>query len=83
MRKQTGVTATHLKAVLEHQGVPQAWLAEQIGVDGTTMNKVVKGTRTLPPAKAKEVADLLRLPVGLLFAFPTGTTFVPTPEGAS
>jgi plasmid maintenance system antidote protein VapI len=48
-------------------GRRQNWLAERLGISQSSMTRVVKGERTLPPHLAGRLADLVDGDLGALF----------------
>ena len=60
--------ATHLGDVLETQGRKQRWLAERVGVSGAYISLVIAGERTVDREMGERIAELLNVPLFLLFA---------------
>jgi transcriptional regulator with XRE-family HTH domain len=66
-------TGTKIREVLRQQGRRQDWLAEQLGVTPATVNRWIHGSRSVDPASARRVSEILDVPFYLLFDVPTGT----------
>lgn len=72
--REAQVTARpQLKRIIKTQGRTQSWIASRIGVSRFLMNHVVAGRRSLSLEQAKKTADILGLPLFLLFDVPDGT----------
>lgn len=50
----------------------QTWLAQQIGVDQTTISRIERGVYRLTPELMVALAAALEAPIGVLFSFPRG-----------
>jgi len=59
--------ATNLENVMTEQGRRGVWLASQLGVSRSFMSHVMKGRRTVDESVAGRVAELLGVPLFLLF----------------
>ena len=66
--------ATHLGDVLETQGRKQRWLAERVGVSGAYISLVIAGERTVDREMGERIAELLDVPLFLLFSLGTPNT---------
>lgn len=56
-----------LKTVIEGQGRTQSWIASRISVSRFLMSHIVAGRRAINVDQADEVAEILGLPLFLLF----------------
>ncbi len=70
----SGIT---IKTVLDQQGRRQDWLANQVGVSPATVNRWMKGTRTVDIERARRIAVILGVPFYLLWNIPEGTNSAP------
>lgn len=68
---------TKIKVVLDEQGRRQDWLADQVGVAPATVNRWIKGSRTVDVRNAQKIAAVLGVPLFLLFDVPIGTQHDP------
>lgn len=73
-RAQRRYVATHLGDVLEAQGRKQRWLAERVGVSGAYISLVIAGERTVDRETGERIAELLDVPLFLLFSLGTPST---------
>lgn len=56
---QVESTSTGLAQVLERQGRRRDWVAQQLGIDPTTVSRWCLGQRELPPERVPQLAALL------------------------
>jgi len=66
-------TGSNIGRVLNEQGRRQDWLAGKVGVTPATVNRWIKGSRSLDHGSAIRVADALGVPFFLLFDEPIGS----------
>ena len=69
MRNEVQYRATNLKAVIRSQGRTKRWVAAQVGVSESHLHRVADGERLTTEVKANEIAELLGVPLFLLFEF--------------
>ena len=50
---------TKLEKLIWVQGRVQVWVADELGVDPSTVNRWIAGTWVIPPARVTELAKLL------------------------
>jgi len=65
-------TGTKIRETLHAQGRRQDWLAFQLGVSPATVNRWIKGGRSIDHTNAVKVAQILGVPFFLLFESPIG-----------
>lgn len=70
-----------IRDVLDAQGRRQDWLAREVGVSPATVNRWLKGYRSVSPVHAGRVAAALGVPFFFLFDVPIGTD--DDPSGSS
>lgn len=69
MRETRRYTATNLRSVLREQERTVAWLARKCGVSVTLMHYIAHRQRTASHQVAQRAADVLNVPLFLLFDF--------------
>lgn len=62
-----------VRETLDYQGRHHRWLAEQLGVDKSTLSKVLQGERPMPAGWEDQIAFLLQVPKSVLFFDRTST----------
>lgn len=67
METNRRLRATALEDTIKAQGRHQRWLARQIGISESHLSRVVAGERTLPEEQANRIAELLMVPLFLVF----------------
>ncbi len=76
-------TGSRIGGVLSEQGRRQDWLAFRVGVTPATVNRWIRGTRSMDHTSASRVADALGVPFYLLFDVPIGTLSVPKKDNVA
>jgi len=63
--------ATNLGVVLQDRGIKLVWLARKLGISRGQMSHIIKRERSVDPDTAQRIADVLAVPLFLLFEFST------------
>jgi hypothetical protein len=78
MEKTSGrLSGVPIKKVLDAQGRRQDWLANQLSVSPATVNRWIRGNRTLDVRTGERVAAVLGVPFVLLWNMPNGIDSMP------
>lgn len=77
MNEELRYTGSKIGGVLFEQGRRQDWLASKVGVTPATVNRWIRGNRSLDHTNASRVADALGVPFYLIFNEPIGSFLQP------
>lgn len=66
-RVESRYESTSLREAIDAQGIRYIWIAEQLKWSKQRLNGVMNGEATITHDEAQEVAQLLRVPLRLLF----------------
>lgn len=72
MNTELRFTGTKIGEVLHEQGRRQDWLAAKVGVTPATVNRWIRGSRSVDQISAQRISAALGVPFFLLFKEPIG-----------
>lgn len=58
---------TALERILEHRGIKQHWLAQQLGISDAYLSRLLSGEKPWTPRLCAEASRVLMLPEDVLF----------------
>ena len=76
-------TGTKIGQVLSEQGRRQDWLAAKVGVSPATVNRWIRGSRSVDQSSAQRIAATLGVPFFLIFEEPIGYDSSPKGDKAA
>jgi transcriptional regulator with XRE-family HTH domain len=58
---------TRLFEILDARGIKRRWFARQVGIHESTLSRIEKGKRAIPPRLMPAAARILQVPESMLF----------------
>ena len=69
--KPNRYVASSLREVITQQGRVKAWLAKEAGITPGHLSNVISGARTVSEPEARQIANILGVPLFLVFELAT------------